>query len=56
MRAVLPLQLTHDIAIKVKYEVQSEKPWSGDSDAGLVPQSVTVHAQVAQARAWVPSR
>ena len=34
MRSVISLQLAHDLAIKVKHEIQTrEKPWSTASDA-----------------------
>lgn len=34
MRSATSLQLAHDLAIKVKHEVQSRKPWSTAEDAG----------------------
>jgi hypothetical protein len=34
MRSATSLQLAHDLAIKVKHQVQSRKPWSTAEDAG----------------------
>jgi hypothetical protein len=45
MKASLPLSLAHDIAIKIKHQVQGESPWTGARDADVVSQSVTVRPQ-----------
>ena len=42
MKASTPLSLAHDIAIKVKHQVQDQPPWSGAHDADIVSQSVAV--------------
>lgn len=45
MKKSLPLSLAHDIAIKVKHQIQGEKPWSRAEDADVDTQSVTVFVQ-----------
>ncbi len=53
MKRSIPLSLAHDIAIKLKHQVQSEKPWSGATDADVDSQSVNVRVETINVKSTV---